>query len=557
MAAPGKRRTKRRTVRRPAAKKPPAEAARKGGPAARRPAEAPATAESLARRQREISVAEFFSRNRHLLGFDNPRKALLTAIKEAVDNSLDACEEARILPDITVTLQPLDGADDRYRVVVEDNGPGIVRSQIPRIFAKLLYGSKFHTLKMSRGQQGMGIAAAGMYGQLTTGRPIRILSRTSPRRPAHYYELHVDTERNEPRITREHVETWDKPRGTRVTIDLEARYQRGRQSVDDYLELTAVANPHACLTYTAPGQPPIVYPRAVSDLPAEPVEIKPHPHGLELGALIQMLHSTRSRTLHSFLHGDFCRVSARVATQICEAAGLSPRARPSRIAKQEADRLFRAIRQTKLRTPPTDCLCPIREELLLKGLRKGVEADFYECVTRPPSVYRGHPFQVEAGIAYGGGLPAEQPCRVLRFANRVPLQYQQGACAITRAVTEINWKAYGLSQPAGSLPIGPIAVVVHVASVWVPFTSESKEAIAHYPEILREIKLALQECGRRLGRHVRRRQRHAEAERRRQYIERYLPHITEALGDLLSLSDRQRAETTRRLRDLLERGRST
>src|SRR5512140_1508856 len=187
------------------------------------------TAESMAAKQRDISVSEFFAKNRHLLGFDSPRKALLTAVKEAVDNSLDACEEARILPEIEVRIEVAGGLKaveaapakaeakdgdkaaeapkgpsvaqaERFIVTVTDNGPGIVADQIGRIFAKLLYGSKFHRLRMSRGQQGIGISAAGMYGRLTTGKPVKIISRTSDQKPAYLYEVHIDTRKNEPII---------------------------------------------------------------------------------------------------------------------------------------------------------------------------------------------------------------------------------------------------------------------------------------------------------------------------------------------------------------------
>ena len=208
-----------------------------GTPAPPRPAKARKrlTAYDLAKRQREISVSEFFTKNRHLLGFDNPTKALLTAIKEAVDNSLDACEEAGIVPDVKVVIREV-VKEKRYRIIVEDNGPGILRSQVPKIFGKLLYGSKFHRLKMSRGQQGIGISAAAMYGQLTTGKPTVIISKFSPKKPALRYEIMIDTKKNEPRVIKEEPCDWNGDHGTRVEIELEARYQRGRRSVDAYIE---------------------------------------------------------------------------------------------------------------------------------------------------------------------------------------------------------------------------------------------------------------------------------------------------------------------------------
>jgi len=513
------------------------------------------TAEQMAAAQREISVSEFFTKNRHLLGFDNPRKALLTAVREGVDNALDACEDAGILPEIRVTIAQLESSEDRFRVTVEDNGPGILPGQVPSIFAKLLYGSKFHRLKMSRGQQGIGISAAGMYGQLTTGKPTRILSRTSAKKPAYACQLQIDTKTNTPRIVREGEEDWERPHGTRVTIDLEARYARGRQSVEEYLHQVSIANPHAAITFEAPGALPVPLKRAATELPPEPREIKPHPYGIELGVLMRMLRDTKARRLSSFLHQDFSRISIPVAGQVCENAGLKQNARPGRIARTEADRLYRTLQETKLMKPPTDCIVPIGAELLRKGLRRGVEADFYHTVTRPPAVYRGNPFQVEVGIAYGGELKSDRTCRVMRFANRVPLLYQQGACAVTKAVAGTAWRNYGMQQSQGQLPVGPLAVAVHIASVWVPFTSESKEAIAHYPEILKEIRLALQECGRHLGRFVSRRRKEADALRKRQYIEQYIPHIGIALKDILALTDRQESRVVSKLEDMLERSR--
>src|SRR5438067_4348540 len=279
------------------------------------------SAEEMGARQREISVSEFFTKNRHLLGFDSPRKALLTCVKEAVDNALDACEEAGILPEVVVKVEavanggsppPLSQAN-RFRVTVTDNGPGIIRQQIPRIFAKLLYGSKFHRLRMSRGQQGIGISAAGMYGQLTTGKPVQIISRTSAKTPAHYFEVQIDTKKNEPQILEKKQIHWDSHRGTQVTIEVEGRYQKGRASVDEYVEQTIIANPHVKLTYMTPEGETKELPRTYDQVPESPREIKPHPYGIELGMLLKMLQDTKSHSLAGFLASDFSRVSPRLA----------------------------------------------------------------------------------------------------------------------------------------------------------------------------------------------------------------------------------------------------
>ncbi len=487
-------------------------------------------AHEMAEKQREISVSEFFAKNRHLLGFDNPRKALLMAVKEAVDNSLDACEEARIMPDIIVELHQI--KEDRFKVVIEDNGPGIVKEQIPKIFGKLLYGSKFHRLRCSRGQQGIGISAVLLYGQLTTGKGMLVTSKIGEKHPAHYYEIHIDTQHNEPLIKQDKIVEWNKAQGTRIEIELQGTYQKGKQSVDEYLREIALINPHAQISYRTPEKETVNYVRAMQELPAEAKEIKPHPYGVELGVLIRMMHSTSAGSVSSFLQTDFSRVSASIAQEICDKAKINSRARPSTIARDEAEALYTAIQNTKIIAPPTDCLNPLKEDALIKGLKKEIDAEFYCAVTRPPTVYRGMPFTIEVGIAYGGSLSKEEPIRIMRYANRVPLLYQQGACATSESIVDTAWKNYGLSQSKESLPVGPVVIVIHMVSVWVPFTSEAKEAIAHYPEIIQQMKLALQEAGRQMASYIRKTVKAREQQERVNLFEKYIPELAASLSNL-------------------------
>jgi DNA topoisomerase-6 subunit B len=577
----------------------------------------------MAAKQREISISEFFTKNRHLLGFDNPSKALLTTIKEAVDNSLDACEEAGILPEITVEVRDLGleraqaqaeapaakraraaaspapaeakaeltKGEGRFVVVIEDNGPGIVKAQVPKIFGKLLYGSKFHRLKQSRGQQGIGISAAAMYGQLTTGQPIRVASRIGKAKPAHYFEIQIDTRKNNPVVTKDdQLADWHQEHGTRVELEIVANWQQGQRFVNRYVEHTALSNPHCTLHYVRPRQETLTFPRATEELPKESVEIKPHPHGVELGALMLMASDSKSHDVKGFLQTAFSRVSASVAAEIVQRAGLKGKVRPRDLAEDRelAEKLHRAIGETKIMNPPTNCLSPIGDALMKRGLisflnvieSEGPEQDeqldldsaskrkaskkekaakaqapevpdappeegvekikghnyFIATVTRPPKVYRGNPFQVEVGLAYGGSWPADKPVELFRFANRVPLLFQRGACGMTEAVVKTDWRNYLLSQPKGSLPVGPMALLVHIASVWVPFTSEAKEAVAHYPEITREIQLAAQECGRKLASHIRRKQ-HADYQaQRRSIFELYIQEVAQAIGKITGRS---------------------
>ncbi len=489
-------------------------------------------AEELAKKQKAISIAEFFEKNRQILGFDSSPRCLLTSVKEAVDNALDACEEAGILPDIFIKLE--NKSRDNITLIVEDNGPGIVKEQIPRVFAKLLYGSRFHSVKQSRGQQGIGISAAVLYSQLTSGRPPKIVSKIDRSAPAHYFELLINTQTNEPEIIADKIIDWERLRGTRIELEMAATYIKGRrQSVFEYLKDTAIVNPHARITLIEPDNNQIIFERATDKMPVQPKEILPHPHGIELGTLMKMLRYTESEDLDSFLRGSFSRIGPQTSKEICKKAGLLPEKDPNDVTLDEAKRLHEAFKNVKIMAPPTDCLSPITEELIRKGLEKEHTIDFIETTTRPAGVHNGHPFQVEAGIAYGGNLPKEEKVEILRFANRVPLLYQQGGCAVTHAVESIKWRAYSLEQPGDSIPIGPAIILVHVASTHIPFTSEAKEAVADVPEIVQEIELALKDVGRRLKLYLSRQDKLALRREKEEIIQKILPRIATKVGEIL------------------------
>ncbi|QIO22731.1 DNA topoisomerase VI subunit B [Haloarcula sp. JP-L23] len=670
-------------------------------------------AEELAESQRAISIAEFFEKNKHMLGFDSEARALVTAVKEAVDNALDACEEAGIKPDIYVEIQE---AGDYYRLVVEDNGPGITKEQLPKIFGKLLYGSRFHAREQNRGQQGIGISAAVLYSQLTSGKPAKITSRPKGQADAQYFELIVDTDTNEPEISVDETTSWERPHGTRIELEMEAN-MRARNSLHDYIQDTAVVNPHARIEFDEPGlDEPLKFERVEgAELPDETEEIRPHPHGVELGTLLKMLEATDSYSISGFVQEEFTRVGGKTADSIIanfndrhfgrgmawkppqlqedadvetavedavankdatataefaaavneaihdrdrvahheiaaivdeaaetveanhdttfgstvrenavEAAwhcvtaerssdlyelvdaattvrkddaaveGLASRLADKfddghhRLTRDEfrayvdraadmtedhddatfgetarenvvdelwnaavpipddppnvsevaddrdtASRLLEAMRETDIIAPPTDCLAPIGAELVEEGLRKEFDADFYAASTRDASVHGGDPFIVEAGIAYGGDLPAEGSVDVMRFANRVPLVYQRGACATTDVVKTINWRNYNLDQPGGSgIPNGPAVIMVHVASTNVPFTSESKDAIANVPEMEDEIELAIREAARELKSYLNKRRSLQQRREKQDKLATILPEMAEKLTEV-------------------------
>ncbi|MEI6790533.1 MAG: DNA topoisomerase VI subunit B [Myxococcaceae bacterium] len=559
---------------------------------------------------REISISEFFSKNRHLLGFDSPLKALLTAVREGVDNSLDACEEAAIMPEITVSIQA--ETDTQFCVTILDNGPGISKTHLGNIFAKLLYGSKFHRLRQSRGQQGIGISAAVMYGQMTTGKSALVISKTGHKNIVHEIELQIDTKKNAPKIIKERENkdpVWvEKESGTQISIHMEGAYKEGRHGVLSYMSQTALSNPHANILYVDPKGQRHPFPRLINTLPKAPEEIKRHPHGVEIGLLMQLLQDAKKETLSAFLKREFSRVSDKTAEEILKTASLPVSKSTQGVNRVDAEKLYKAIQATKLLPPPTNCLSPLGEESLLKALywlfvesqkwdseeqvalvapsetekKQGQseftfdtpktqiktreleagednsvaskeEGYFVTAVTRPPFVYRGNPFQVEVGLFYGKALKSDSLMQVYRYANRVPLQYQASACAMTKAALSIPWKTYGLDQSKGALPTGPVVLVMHMASVWVPYTSESKEAIAHYAEILKEFRLALLEAGRRLQRYLRHQRRQADEAQKRGYIEKYLNPIGEALQEILELSASDKKKTVENLKAILEK----
>jgi DNA topoisomerase-6 subunit B len=682
-------------------------------------------AEELAESQRAISIAEFFEKNKHMLGFDSGARGLVTAVKEAVDNALDACEEAGIPPDIYVEIQE---QGDYYRLIVEDNGPGITKEQIPKIFGKLLYGSRFHKREQNRGQQGIGISAAVLYSQLTSGKPAEITSRTQGGDEAEYFELIIDTDQNEPEIDVEETTTWERPHGTRIEMEMEAN-MRARQQLHDYVKHTAVVNPHARIELREPNDH-FKYERATDQLPAETEEIRPHPHGVELGTLIKMLDATDSYSVSGFMQGEFTRVGQKTAEDVID--GLKDRhygrelaweppeekherdyvafleqavsnkgadatsqfatnvagvvTNRERLSHQDvveivdnvadgveddydvtfgstvrenavdavwgllagtvegadedapqeyraadlyriideattsrkddagikglADRiaaklvredghrdrfthdelaefvrksaedteeyddvtfgetarenvlerlwaigrtvtddapdvaeiagdrdtasdLLEAMREADIIAPPTDCLAPITDELVEAGLKKEFDADFYAASTRDASVHGGDPFIVEAGLAYGGDVEAENKATVMRFANRVPLVYQRGACATTDVVKSINWRNYGLDQPGGSgIPNGPVVIMVHVASTNVPFTSESKDAVANVPEMESEIELAIREAARDLKSYLNKRRSMQQRREKQNKLATILPEMAEKLTEV-------------------------
>ncbi|MFH0929588.1 MAG: DNA topoisomerase VI subunit B [Candidatus Aenigmatarchaeota archaeon] len=485
-------------------------------------------ADELSKNLKEISVAEFFEKNRHLLGYENTTKSMLTVIKELVDNSIDACEEARILPDIKVSVKPTE--ENKYRIEVEDNGPGIVEEKLHLAFGKLLYGSKFHRLRQARGTQGIGVSGAILYSQLTTGRTTKLISSTG--KDIIELDMTIDVVRNQPHIiSSKKTKNPDKWHGIKIELEIEGRYIEKGQSIPEYLKQTAIMNPYAKIVYDGPNGK-TVFSRATQEMPKLPKEIKPHPYGVELGILRRMARTSKDKNMKTFLRKNFSRIGSSSADQILKLAKIDEKIKPSELRHQDIVGLHKSMQKVKLIAPSTDCLSQLGENLIEKGLKKEIQAEHFVSITRSPTVYQGRPFAVEVGLAYGGDLNAKNSAELLRFANKVPLMYHQGDCAISDAVKSLDWRRYGLQQSSGSMPNGPMIILVHFASVWVPFTSEGKQAIASYPEIIKEIKLALQDAGRKLKTFISKKRRNKEIAMRQNLFEKYIPEVAESLEKL-------------------------
>jgi len=502
-------------------------------------------AEKMAANQKQVAISEFFEKNKHFLGFDTLNRALITAVKEAVDNALDACEEARILPDIVVKITKLDNSKDILQLEVEDNGPGIPRASIQKVFGQLLFGSRFHAIRQSRGQQGIGITGVVMYSQLTTGDPTHVESKIAKEATAVSVDIGLDTRKNKAiKSNQDRIDWGEKVHGLKIKTKLKAKYQRGRQSVWQYLRMTSIVNPHADILFIDPDGEKHHWQRVTERLPGRVEAIKPHPNGIELGQLQRLCSESTESRMTTFLRRTFSGVSQRAAKELCEVSELEEKLKPKSLSAQQVRSLLEAFqgerllkgKAVKLLNPPTSCLSPIEELLIKKGLSKTIDSKFVTTMTRVPNVTQGNPFQVEVGLIFGEGMAADKPVEILRFANRVPLMYQQGGCLLTKAVESVDWRQYGLDQPGGrGVPKGPAAILVHLASTNVQFTSEAKEALSDNETVMEEARKAMLEMGRGLRKHLEKQKKMSKTIEKFELINDIIPAIAKKSASLLDL----------------------
>jgi len=511
------------------------------------------------------STAEYFSKNLQQVGFSSPTKAVLTTLKEAVDNSLDACEENEIAPNIKVEIERLGAGSiknsERIRVLVEDNGPGIDSDDLQKVYGEYLASSKFGRGRCTRGQQGIGISAATTWAQLTCAQGAKVISKTKAMRKAVSALIEVDIKNNKGVMKNRETIDWDRPHGTRVEFVFDGRIQvNGDAGILNYLLGTSLVNPHLTLDFKILDQEPQHIPRVTDDVPPIPEAVEPHPHTMKLGEFIAHSHLFGRQKVAAWLKKGFSRISDGVLDEIAKKKELGvTRAMFDKNVDQLGDaeftKIFAAIQNTELKAPSTSSVLSIGEDALSKSIQRLGKVDFFSVVTRKPTICDFKPIQVEVAIARLEDRvgEADSPVQVLRFANRVPLQFDKASCAIVQAITSVNWRTYGLGQPKDALPQGPYIFAVSVVSPFIKFKNASKETIDASDELVEEIRRALIQAGQKLSRYIKAEDKANELEEKIRYIEQFGPILVEGLARITHAKEDQKKRAREGLMKLLGR----
>jgi DNA topoisomerase-6 subunit B len=480
-------------------------------------------------------VSAWFYRNRTIAGFDNPARSLYVSIRELVENSLDACEDERVLPNVSVLLRredkPNQGNDlltsgpEIYELVVKDNGKGIRKDDIPVLIGKMLTGTKF-TLKQSRGTFGLGGCLALLYGQVTTQEPIEVVTGRQGDEHGYRIVMRLDIETNQPVILNEEIiEKSLHEKGTMISYKLQGDWIRSKIRIIDYFAKTAIIVPYASLLFETPDGEVLRYDGLIDKLPVAPKEMKPHPRGIDVELLKKMIGTTRAKTMKAFMKNSFQRVGISIAEDFLTYSGLDAERNPSTLEQQELVALMNALAGFGKFLPPSpSSLSPAGTSVLMAGVQR-LSPDFAVFRQRTPNVYEGHPFIIETGVAYGGGLGTG--VKIYRFANRIPLLYDERSDVSYRVVRDLNLKHYGLRQD------DPIAFVVHICSTKIPYKTVGKEYIGDVDIVRKEIELGFKECLRELSEKVRKRDRVHKERKRESRLVNYYMFMSDTLSAVL------------------------
>ncbi|MBU0505652.1 DNA topoisomerase VI subunit B [bacterium] len=509
------------------------------------------------------SSAEYFSKNLQQVGFSSYTKATLTTVKEAIDNSLDACEDWGILPEISVVVERLGvgGAKgaDLIKVTITDNGPGLTLDDAVNVFGQYLASSKFGRGRCSRGQQGIGISAVTTWSQLTHGTGAVVITKTQKMKQAIKAEIIVDIKKNKGAIKNKESIDWDRETGVSCEFVMDARVQlNGDAGLITYLQGTALVNPHLTIRHKLLDNEEVVIERVTDFVPKIPERTSPHPHTMKLGEFLAHSHLFGKTTVRKWLKDGFSRVSEHVIGEMVKQgtpASWFGKAL-STLKEDELKQIYAALQTVKLMAPPTKSVMSIGESDLAKSIQRLGEIDFFSVMSRKPTICDFKPVQVEVAIARLKEKTSdvkEGPVQVLRFANRVPLQFDKAACAMSKAIESVNWRPYGLIQPKKSLPQGPYIFAVSVVSPFIKFKNASKETVDASDELVDEIRRTLQQCGQRLSAHIKRETKAADVERKLQHIEQFAPILVDGLCRITNANKGRKAKAMEGLDKILGR----
>ena len=476
---------------------------------------------------KSLSPAEFFYRNKEITGFSNPVRAMYQTVRELVENALDATDVYGILPSIKIIISRCKDQPTHYTITVEDNGIGVPPQYAPQAFGQVLFSSKYK-LRQSRGRFGLGAKMAILYGQLTTGKPVEVITSTIASKYVYYFKIMIDIVSNTPIVMEK--ASWLKKwnwHGTIVSVTIEGDWGRARSRIIEYIKRTSIVTPYAEIAFIDPDGRYYYFPRSTEKIPRPPKEVLPHPQGIDVEYMKMLIKSTKAENLYEFLVQTFQGVGKTTAGQFFKETGLNPNLNPKDLSLSEVEDLVQKLKSFKgFKSPRSDALSPIGEDLIELGLKNIFNPEFATAVTRKPSVYEGHPFVVEVGIAYGGTIQLASTPILLRYANKIPLLYDEKADVTWKILENFDWKYYGVDFPA------PLVVLVHICSTKVPYKGVGKESIAEVPEIEREILNGLREVARRLKIFLAKKRKEEEARRKLITFIKYLPEISRCLATL-------------------------
>ncbi len=509
------------------------------------------------------STAEYFSKNLQQVGFSSPTKAVLTTLKEAVDNSLDACEDAGILPNLIIKVEKLGAGTlkntDQIRIEVEDNGPGIDPEDAPKVFGEYLASSKFGRGRCSRGQQGIGISAATTWAQQTTATGAKVTTKTKGMRKAQYFFIDVDLKNNKGRVRERQTVEWDKPHGTKVSFLIDGRIQlNGEAGLYSFLNGNILVNPHMTLTYHLPDEAPVTIERVSDDVPTAPKPVQPHPQTMQLGDFLQHASIFGGDMVGNWLKKGFSRINEGTIAELIKEHKVEKKLfekRLNSLSESELKSIYGGLQNAKLMAPSTQSVLSIGEKALAKSIRRLGQIDFISVHTRKPTICDYKPMQVEVAIARlaGKATDSDEPVTVLRFANRVPLQFDKASCAIVKALQTVNWRTYGLKQPKGSIPCGPFIVAVSVVSPFIKFKNASKETIDASDELVEELRRGMINAGQKLSKHLRREIKARELGEKISHIEQFAPILVEILCRITKATKIRKEKAEQGLLKILEK----